>query len=98
MPLQPIDKQNTVQHSRRINTTYAVPCSEGHERRVSLWIDFAKDTKLLHRNDSGKWFVSDKAADERILWQYVPDGGKGWYYMPKAVNRYLAYYWNSGRM
>ena len=35
---------------------------EGHERRVSLWIDFAKDTHLLHRNHSGKWFVSDKGT------------------------------------
>ena len=35
---------------------------EGHERRVSLWIDFAKDTYLLHRNHSGKWFVSDKGT------------------------------------
>jgi hypothetical protein len=33
---------------------------EGDERRVSLWIEFAKDTHLLHQNYPDKWLVSDK--------------------------------------
>jgi hypothetical protein len=33
---------------------------EVDERRVSLWIDFAKDTHLLDQYHSGKWLVSDK--------------------------------------
>jgi hypothetical protein len=32
----------------------------GDERRVSLWMTFAKDTHLLNQNRSGKWRVSDK--------------------------------------
>lgn len=32
----------------------------GDERRVSLWIQFAKDTHLLDQYNSGSWFVSDK--------------------------------------
>jgi hypothetical protein len=32
----------------------------GDERRVSLWMTFAKDTHLLNQNRSGKWLVSDK--------------------------------------
>jgi len=30
------------------------------ERRVSLWIQFAKDTDLLDQYNSRNWFVSDK--------------------------------------
>jgi len=30
------------------------------ERRVSLWMAFAKDTHLLNQNGSGKWLVTDK--------------------------------------
>lgn len=33
---------------------------DGGERRVSLWIDFAKDTHLLDRYHSGKWLITDK--------------------------------------
>jgi len=30
------------------------------ERRISLWIQFAKDTRLLDQHNSGNWLVSDK--------------------------------------
>lgn len=30
------------------------------ERRVSVWIEFAKSTHLLDQNHSGKWLISDK--------------------------------------
>lgn len=33
---------------------------ECDERRVSLWIEFAKDIQLLEQNHSGKWLISDK--------------------------------------
>jgi hypothetical protein len=32
----------------------------GDERRVSLWIQFAKDIHLLDQRNSGNWLVSDK--------------------------------------
>jgi len=30
------------------------------ERRISLWIQFPKDTHLLDQRNSGNWLVSDK--------------------------------------